>query len=372
MKIAIITIPLKYNYGGILQAYALEEVLRREGHMVEHIEVQKDSYLLPLKTRFLVYAKRFVLKYIFGKRIRVLQESYLHDSQNTIMQNTQKFIDQYLHIRKVLTFEEIREADYDAFIVGSDQIWRAEYICKANNFAPFLDFTSSWNKVRLAYSCSFAFNEWRYSEEATKKASNLAKKFSAISVREKSGVDLCKKYLGVDAVQIIDPTMLLTIEDYEKIVKESDMPLSEGDFMTYILDENEDIVLFVDKVAEACHLKKFRANSHAEDLQADVKDRIQPPVEKWLKSFIDAKVVITDSFHACVFSIVFNKPFICLGNTSRGMDRFHSLLDMFNQRWRLITDLTQMPDMSVFFAKPNIDLQSYRNSGKEFLFKHIK
>ena len=372
MRIGIITLPLKYNYGGILQAYALEEVLKREGHIVEHIELKKKNYLLPIRTRYLVYAKRFVLKYLLGKKIHVLQESYLHNTQSLITQNTQKFINNYLSIRKVCSFEEIKETDYDAFIVGSDQIWRAEYICKANNFAPYFDFTSSWDKIRLAYSCSFAFNEWRYSDEATKKAKNLVKHFNAVSVREKSGVELCRKYLDIDAIHLIDPTMLLTLEDYVNLVKDSGLPPCEGNLMTYILDENDNIVSFVDKVADACHLKKFRANSHVEDIQADVKNRIQPPVEKWLRSFMDAKIVITDSFHACVFSIIFNKPFICLGNTSRGMDRFYSLLDMFNQRWRLITDLIIIPDMSVFFAKPDIDLQPYRNNGKNFLFKHIK
>ena len=85
-------------------------------------------------------------------------------------------------------------------------------------------------------------------------------------------------------------------------------------------------------------LTPFRVNSKANGLHASIRERIQPPVEAWLRGFYDAEFVVTDSFHACVFSIIFGKPFIVIGNKDRGMARFESLLKMFGLENRMIYD----------------------------------
>ena len=73
----------------------------------------------------------------------------------------------------------------------------------------------------------------------------------------------------------------------------------------------------------------FRVNSYVEDNSVSIEKRCQPPVEKWIRGFYDAKYVVTDSFHACVFSIIFNKPFVVVANPQRGLDRIISLLNIF-------------------------------------------
>lgn len=367
MKIGIITLQLEYNYGGILQAYAMEEVLRRLGHEVEHIEKRKKNYLLPLKTRYLVYLKRALRRYILGENIRVFQEQYIHDTYDVVTQYTNRFMNVYLKRKYVSSFSEIREYDYDAYVVGSDQIWRSEYICKADNFAPFLDFTTGWNVRRVAYACSFAKDGWYYSSKATNCAAELLKKFDAISVRENSGVELCLKYLGVNSEHTIDPTMLLDKADYEKLVFAAHVPQSPGTLLCYILDESADVNSIITYFTQKYGLKAFRVNSKAEDKWAPVTERIQPSIEKWLRGFMDAKLVITDSFHACVFSIIFNKPFICLGNKERGMDRFYSLLTMFGQEFRLVTNINEAIEDSRLLTIPNIDLTLERKRCFKFL-----
>ena len=80
---------------------------------------------------------------------------------------------------------------------------------------------------------------------------------------------------------------------------------------------------------------------------APLAERVQPPVEQWLRGFYDAEFVVTDSFHACVFSILFHKPFIVVGNARRGMSRFKSLLSIFALGDRLVMDVTQFFHCSV-------------------------
>lgn len=366
MRIGIITLPLRFNYGGILQAYAIEEILRRYGHYVEHVEIKQDRYLLPFKTRYLVYLKRALLCYVKrDKSVRVFQEQYLHDAESFVIKFTNAFMDKYLRRRFIKSYDEISSSDYDAFVVGSDQVWRSEYICKKRNFAPFLDFTQGWDVTRLAYACSFAREEWTFDEQAANVASLLLKSFDEVSVRELSGVKLCKDYLNINAKHVLDPTMLLDKNDYISLVNKCNTKQSPGSLLCYILDETATKIQFINKVANDRGLTPFRANSKAEDLYANITDRIQPPVEQWLRGFIDAELVITDSFHACVFSMIFNKPFICLGNHERGTSRFISLLGHFNQIHRLIDSAFDINDS--LYEAPNVDITAYReNSIKLF------
>ena len=85
----------------------------------------------------------------------------------------------------------------------------------------FLDFAETWNIKKISYAASFGTDLWEYNEKQTSNCRKLIRKFDAISVRESSGVTLCKKYLDIDAIQVLDPTFLLTKEDYCAVVKKS-------------------------------------------------------------------------------------------------------------------------------------------------------
>ena len=94
---------------------------------------------------------------------------------------------------------------------------------------------------------------------------------------------------------------------------------------------------------------------------------IQPSVEQWLRGFYDAKFVVTDSFHACVFSILFNKPFIVVGNENRGLSRFKSLLKMTKQEFRLISETTTVDLSDELLKAPDVDLSLLRNLSINFI-----
>lgn len=365
MKIAILTLPLHTNYGGILQAYALQTVLERMGHEVCLIEKKRTPLHFSIWKAPLVYGKR-ILKNVTGHPFPIFYEQKKYREGLIVRQYTDIFIDKYIKRRIVDDFSEIHESDYDAIVVGSDQVWRPKYFGKIES--AYLDFTEGWNIKRIAYAASFGTEEWEYSPEQTEQCKRLAKYFDAISAREISGVDLCCKYLDVDAKHVLDPTMLLAKEDYIQLFEAAKTPKSKGNLLCYVLDETLDKTEFINKIANERHLTPFRVNSKVEDRTAKLSERIQPPVEQWLRGFYDAEFVVTDSFHACVFSIMFNKPFIAIGNANRGVSRFTSLLSLFGLNGRLITDISKYTDIPLIDSnKIKSKLEYKKEFSKRFL-----
>ena len=333
MKIAILTLPLHTNYGGILQAYALQTVLERMGHEACLIEERRKRLHLPLWKAPLSYGKRIV-KNLIGHSFPIFYEQKRNREGPIERQYTDKFINSYIKRRIIENFSEVKEDDFDVIIVGSDQIWRPKYFTKINT--AYLDFTEGWNIKRLAYAASFGTDEWEYTPEQTEECGRLLKKFDAVSVREESGAELCQKHFNVKATHVLDPTMLLEAKDYIKLFEEANTPKSNGTLLIYILDETPQKATFIEKIANQKGLIPFRANSKVENWKTPLHERIQPPVEQWLRGFYDAEFVVTDSFHACVFSILFNKPFVVVGNIERGVSRLKSLLSLFRLGDRLI------------------------------------
>lgn len=176
----------------------------------------------------------------------------------------------------------------------------------------------------------------------------LLKKFDAVSVRESNGVELCKKHFDIDAIQVLDPTMLISNEEYCNIFREANTPKSKGTLLNYVLDENEEICNLIKELSIKMKLLPFALNNLFEnDDTKPLEMRIKSSVETWLRGFYDAEFVITDSFHACVFSILFKKQFVVIGNRKRGMARFESLLNMFGLEDRLVSADVNVIDLPI-------------------------
>ena len=369
MRIGIITLPLHTNYGGILQAYALQTVLERMGHDVRLVEERRGPLRLPLWKAPLSYGKRIV-KNLAGKPMPVFYEQKVNREDPVTRQHTDKFIGKYINRRVVESFADIREGDFDAIVVGSDQIWRPMYFHGIEH--AYLDFAEGWTIRRVAYAASFGTDEWEYTARQTRRCGALLRGFDAVSVREASGVGLCREHFGVEARQVLDPTMLLTAADYMKLVEAAATPASPGTLLCYILDETPAKAALAGRIASERALVPFRVNSRVEDICAPLAERIQPPVEQWLRGFMDAEFVVTDSFHACVFSILFGKPFIAIGNAGRGLSRFVSLLGMFGLEDRLITDISFIPNSkSIGNNSVCMCLDGQREKSMDFLMTNI-
>ena len=324
MKIAILTLPLHTNYGGILQAYALQTVLERMGHEVTHLQPKVEYPRLhsPFAMPF-VWAKRLYKKLFLGdKNLPVFKHPY-----KWMREDTDRFIAENLNCRflKPEEWNENLAAEYDAVVVGSDQVWRPLYSLDVTRF--FTAFLGHSDIRRIAYAASFGVDKNEFLEEQLASGREYLKLFSGISVREESGIELCRDLFNVEAIKVLDPTMLLSIEDYQRFAIIA--PKSSGNLMVYVLDRTDETDSFISRFAEEHDLNPFYANSKvgtSRNVNIPSGERMQPPLENWLRGFLDADFILTDSFHACVFSIIFHKPFGVFRNLSRGLSRIESLL----------------------------------------------
>lgn len=334
-KIAILTQPLGHNYGGIIQNYALQKVLKQLGHQPETINRVGNRHTSKLRS-ILSKAKQFVYKYLLQKNVLTKKQREL------IIKDNVKFLKKYIN-RSVLIntnndlSEYFKNNKFDAVIVGSDQTWRPKYSPNIYNY--YLDFLKDNNQIKkLAYASSFGTAEWEYTEKQTKIVKQLVKQFHAISVREAAGVDLCREKLGVEAVHLLDPTLLLTAEDYSELINQ---PKANKELFTYVLDESQEKQDFIQFIGKELKLKQH--TNQAQKFDAKVKrpleELIMPPLEGWLQGFRDAEFVITDSFHGTVFSIINKKPFIALVNVERGASRFESILSKLGLEDRMVYDV---------------------------------
>jgi glycerol-3-phosphate cytidylyltransferase-like family protein len=353
MRIAILTQALRYNYGGILQNYALQTVLRRMGHDVVTLDPRRYRYKwwqYPV-----LILRHTVTRYIRGYRTVPVLAEWLQDKEIRLLgTNTFKFIDQYISRKEYwIIAEDVKEQDYDAFVVGSDQTWRWEYnrgMTKLTNM--FLDFTKGWKVKRIAYAASFGTNEWEGDAGITKICKEAIKDFDLVTVREFSGIDICRDVFGVKAHHVLDPTLLLPKEDYMTLVeRKGQLDTKEGELYLYLLDENEENKRLIKEIAETKGMTPYTYHSKVTDglHPHTIEERIQPPIELWLKGFDQAEIVLTDSFHACVFSIIFRKQFYLYGNIQRGLVRYTSLFNQLgiNNRFvRTIDDVNNMEDVN--------------------------
>lgn len=226
----------------------------------------------------------------------------------------------------------------------------------------------------MSYAASFGTDKKEYSDAQIEECRKLIQMFDAVSVREKSAVKQCRKYFNQSASHVLDPTLLLSVDDYIGLFKISSVEKSYGSLLTYVLDSSELMTKYIRDIAQEKKLEPFNVNNPYEyDDSRPLQGRIKPSVEKWLKGFYDAKFVITDSFHACVFSIIFHKQFVVVGNKKRGMSRFESLLEMFGLKDRLVNIGDDISSLSkIDYAVVDKIYDALEKESKSFLFNALK
>lgn len=381
MKLGILTQPLHANYGGLLQNYALQQTLIRAGHEVETIDWSSPSNL---------HAKLYTLKWrvlstLMPQKYKPLRYQPTAVEKAVIQRNTSHFIHTYIrHTRPMKSLADFTSqanaGKYDGYVVGSDQCWRPCY----NSFLPamFLSFVDVKGVNRVAYAASFGTDKWEFTPEVTAQCAPLAHKFDLVTVREDSGVKLCKEHLGVEATHVLDPTMLLTKEDYIHLIEAEREPKAAGTLFNYILDPDETKTAFINRVADGMDLRpfqvlpKYQAETRTkEDVKKRIEDCVFPGVTTWLRAFMDAEMTIVDSFHGMVFSILFNKPFWVIGNAERGMSRFTSLLKLFKLEDRLL-DVGELDKVNfkrpIDWSQVNALLEQKRTESKILLLNALK
>ncbi len=356
MRIGIITQPLTTNYGGILQNYALQEVLRRMGHEPWTVDYGRMSWSF-----WLYRALRVTARKALGRKAIFPSMPHKISREQAPLR---RFVKRHINLTRPRTWyirpSVIKKYHFQVLVAGSDQVWRPRYNGKLERC--FFDFASGWDVRRVAYGASFGTDEWEFTEAQTRVCAALAKKFDGISVRELSGVEMCRKHLGVDVGQVLDPTLLLGKEDYSKLC--GAVPVREAFVFAYILDGSPEKVEAVKEFAQQKGLPYFVKS-------AGPAVRPDDSVELWLSYFRDAAYVITDSFHGTAFSIMFNKEFYVYANVHRGNSRFESLLGLLGLEDRMMESLPENEE-AVNWPEVNRKLEEERKMSVGWLKGQIQ
>lgn len=376
MKLGILTQPLGANYGGILQAYALHTILKKMGHEV--FIINNTSKKVSLINKTLSIFKRILLKIVLNRRI-VIRSWPTGDELKIINGNFDKFIQEHMQLTKRgISFKNLQnEYNFEGYIVGSDQVWRPSYTTDISVY--FLSFLKDKIKIKkISYAASFGVDNWEFSNKQTKICSALIKKFTAVSVREASGVGLCQNYLGLTPTLVLDPTMLLRKEDYTDLIKSNKIYTKRGNLFCYFLDDGykkeKELNHFIGKLGFVS-FSILPSKQFSEVSKKGIEQCIYPPIANWIKAFDEAEFIVTDSFHGTVFSIIFNKPFITISNNDRGKARFTSLLTLFGLESRLITTFDNLnADLfksEIDYTSVNLILQKERDKSYNFLYEAL-
>lgn len=378
MKLGILTLVPYDNYGGILQGYALQTVLERMGHDVTIMRTKLYNWV-SLKNKILRFVWWVKDRYVKRKAgISCLVPGTYLDYR---VARIKPFIDKHIHFtrefsstRDLYRFQD--KSQYDGFVVGSDQTWRP--CLSPDLYHMFCDFLpSSSRKLRIAYAASFGVDTNEFSDVQLGICKPLIKKFQAISVREESGVKLCKDMFGVEAKHVLDPTMLLDKEDYLELIKDYH-PLNEHvDLMQYMFFFNHEENAIIAKTSSLLNMKPV--NLMTKYFLNQVQDKSQLPdaqflpVEEWISAYSRAKFVLTDSFHGTVFCIIFNVPFLCVSPVA--IARFKSLLKVYGLEDRLVMkesevtkDLLEKP---IDWEKVNSIREVLKKQSLDFLKKSL-
>ena len=321
-RIHILTHPLGANYGGIMQAYALQQALHKMGYEPVTLDIPFDRRA-PL--RRWAKSRLLALKHIPYDQSR--------RAERIVLQHTDRFVQQHITLSpRLRSAKELREyyrqQPAHAYIVGSDQVWRQAFVPMLDDY--FFRFIPETDDVRrIAYAASFGVDPIDIAPERTALYSDLLSRFVAISVRELSAMPILEQRFGALAQWVLDPTMLLTREEYIDLFGLRVEP-SSGVF-AYMLTDTPDKEALAQQIAQSQHTtyQLFSPWRHWTARGGSLEECILPPVEAWLEGILNAQCVVTDSFHGVAFSLIFGKPFVAMVNNRGGCSRFDTLIKTF-------------------------------------------
>ena len=366
MKIGIITFwTSKDNYGQLLQCFALQQYLRKNGHepyLIRYKERPKEkaSFKFSNLLKNIIKLPQYVSWFLNEKRRQRNADKY-----NKQEANVDRHFDAFIH-DYITTSEQLYTDDdlhntppiADAYICGSDQVWGGEW-------AYYLDFAPD-NKPKIAYAPSLG-GLTSFSQDYEDKMKKLLMRFNFVGMREQSGVDVCHRLGRKDAVKVVDPTLLLTQKDYDKIRINTKQTEQKPYLFAYILGN-----------PMACDMKDVYDYAHKRGLEVkyatsgnvDDYDHIYPQIGEWIDLIANAEIIVTNSFHGTVFSLIYNKPFITV-LLNNGFERMNTRVvellkntglsnRIYNGDFFIISD-------GVSFDK----FEEYHCNEERFSFKHI-
>lgn len=356
MKIGIVTFHSSSNYGAHLQCYALQTVLLHLGYDVTIINREWGDYSSSIKTPFSVYN---IVHYMRRNKFKDFREKYFNLSPLIKSDSDLKLITK----------------DFDAIIVGSDQVWNSDCISTMGLYY-YLDWVPD-NIQKISYAVSFGKDTFNAEPDQVKTIMNLLSTYRFLSVREKSGIDICQNIFHVKAQWHVDPTLLLSCSDYTKLIP-SRKKRKDSYLCQFFLDVDQDKIKLANRLKDILNLDLVNNNPRIHRFRKWINPCKYdlPSIPRWLDNIRNSSFVITDSYHGMIFSIIFNKDFICINNTKRGSARFISLLSLLGIENRFI-DSDKMDKFNIESLKPidyvKINDVIKQEQNKSFLYlKSIK
>lgn len=322
MKIALLTIWHCWNYGAELQTYATVRKLQEMGHEVKVIDFRLQEQ-----------QKRTSL---IGRL-----SDFLHDCA-PVSRKFNRFWKRYIPSTKhYLSLDELRKdpPKADLYLVGSDQVWNPQITGK--KAAAFFLVFAPGNVELASYASSFGTDKWLGDELTTKIAMNQLNKFKAVSCRERQGCVILNETFHLDAVHVIDPSLLhASYPELTGTIKQ------QRTLAYYQLTDSPDLTEFAKKKAEEMGLRFVDVNHQSQITSTFSWNRRS--VAQWVKAIAESEFVITHSFHGLAMSILYHRPFVVIYNSGNKISRLVSLLHLAGLENRLFTSIEDARHSSVW------------------------
>lgn len=386
MKIGVITFHSVVNYGSALQAFAMQEGIAKCGVETELIDYRPEMKQTKFIERVFNNRRRLLSvnkwKRFITSKINSRKLYYINDDRSS--RRAAKFTEfqnnNFRLSETVKSNEELRllESQYDACVCGSDQVWNPTYIGHDTSY--FLDFVSD-DKKRIAYAPSIAVLS--YPTEYEEDYASQMKRFIKISVREAESLNLVRQLTGIEAKIVVDPTLLLEREDWEKIeIAPSDAYIDEPYIFCYFLGANNEYCEYVNRLKALTGLKVLVVTCTELKLFKDFGDIVCDDIgpSEFIYLIHHADYICTDSFHGTVFSIINERPFFTFkryqdrSKTSEN-SRVYTLLDMIEHKERLIEnvdDINRLYKQKLDYINIKRNIRMKRIESVDFLNEEIR
>lgn len=343
MKVGIVTIYDYFNHGNRLQNFALEQALKTLGHEPQSLVITSKKLYVPLLA---------VAKCVFF--IPTMRR----------MANSKKFTKQNMN-SKCLDFcshKKLQELskDFDKFVLGSDQVFNPAYM--ADDYVSFLKF--SQKEKNLSFAASFGIEKLQ--DKHILRFKKGLSNFSEMSVREQEGANIIKNLIDKDAEVVVDPTMLLTKEEWEKEIAKAKIELPKEKYLlTYFLGTNKTYKKQAKEIAKKYGLKVLSINAIMD------KYHTADPMQ-FMKLLQNAELVCTNSFHGHALSIVMEKPFVSFGAFSSTKSRIRNLLSKFDLQDRDVAKVKENELFELDYSFARQKMAEERGKGLSFLKRAIE
>lgn len=360
MRIGILTFHRAYNYGAVLQCYALKEVLKKMGHDVQVIDYRQPYIEKAYKYHFSFSEERMkemsIIKvpfYIGLCIYRDIKQYFIIKKKKKVFES---FQDRYLDL--TVDCKTTIPSDFDRYVIGSDMLWSDE--CMGHSFDDIYlgKFQHKEDSRIIGYAISGTPNSFEKLGKETE--FDFLSNFYSLSVREKTLSNIINNITGKTVPQCIDPTLLTTKDLWSSLVEENIGKRNHKYLVTYFLRRVDRSVY--DRI------NNYAKNNGYEVVDIDVSPYAIPiSVKKFVSTIANANYIVTDSFHGMVFSMIFERPFHAMTFNDAHDMRYVDILKRIGLDEAIATPdyLPYIPQID--YSQVNKNIESFRQSSLQYL-----